>query len=134
MPAERPMPTRRADADQEDRCRPEGPMRHPERERPCKSEESIRSVMVATATSYEGKCQPEGWLPPTGRVGGVSVRRTDGFPTQGSMPARRADDCAGREGRGPVSEGQSRLRRSEGRMGGSTRRMESAMVAIASKL
>jgi hypothetical protein len=122
-----------------DRCRPEGPMRCLERERPCKSErmgeseESRRSVMVATATSCEGKCQPEGWLPPTGRVGGVSVRRIDGFPTQGSMPARRDDDCAGREGRGPVPEGQSRPRRSE-RMGGSERRMESAMVVTASKL
>jgi hypothetical protein len=34
----------------------------------------------------------------------------------------------------PVPEGQSCPRRSEGRMGGSVRRMESAMVATTSKL
>jgi hypothetical protein len=88
----------------------------PERERPCKSEymgESeymgIRSVMVATATSCEGKCQPEGWLPPTGRVGGVSVRRTDGYPTQGSMPARRADDLLAVRVSGFRPKGRCRL-------------------------
>jgi hypothetical protein len=68
---------------------------NPERERPCKSErvggseERMRRVMIATATSCEGKCQPEGWLPPTGRVSGVSVRRTYGYPIpQGSMTCR----------------------------------------------
>jgi hypothetical protein len=48
--------------------------------------------MIATTTkAVKGKCQPEGWLPPTGRVGGVSAGRADGYPTERSMPAVRAE-------------------------------------------
>jgi hypothetical protein len=36
-------------------------------------------------------CQPEGWLPPTGRVGGVSAAGADGYPTQWSMPIARVE-------------------------------------------
>jgi hypothetical protein len=71
-----------------------------------------------TVIRPSGRCQPQGSKP---------IRRTDRCRPDGPMrvPARWADG---------VPEGQSRPRRSEGRMGGSVRRMESAMVATASKL
>jgi hypothetical protein len=78
----------------------------PKRERPCKSErmgeseDSLRSVMVATSSSCEGKCQPEGWLPPTGRSVGYRSEGPMVFRPRGrcrlqepmTMPAARAED------------------------------------------